>query len=175
MKQLIMNWKNDGTPAVAPVYVESVKMVRFTELDNALNEWLSIMRYMCEDTALPDESLYHDSMTKRELYKPEFCFFLTVDGTPAASITVICDYEKKHGYIHMVCAKPEARGKGLGKSLNDLALYTLKTEGMETAHLTTDDFRIPAIKSYLKAGFTPDTETQPDFKERWNKIFEIIG
>mgnify|MGYP003312674325 CR=1 FL=1 len=103
------------------------------------------------------------------------CFILKVDGVCAASITVICDYEKKDGYIHMVACKPEFRGRGLGNLLNDVALWVLKTEGMQTAYLTTDDWRIPAIKTYLKASFEPDTETCPDYKERWEKIFEKIN
>ena len=47
-------------------------------------------------------------------------------------------------------------------------------EGMETARLRTDDWRIPAIKTYLKIGFEPDLTSEPDYKERWEKIFEII-
>ena len=75
----------------------------------------------------------------------------------------------------MVACKPEFRGRRLGHLLNDIALYTLKKEGMETAHLTTDDWRIPAIKTYLKAGFTPDLESEPDFRERWDKIHSAIN
>ena len=44
---------------------------------------------------------------------------------------------------------------------------------MQTAYLTTDDWRIPAIKSYLRIGFTPDISTE-DFKARWDEIFKII-
>jgi mycothiol synthase len=75
----------------------------------------------------------------------------------------------------MVACKPDFRGRGLGHLLNDLALYTLKTRRMQTAWLTTDDWRLPAIRTYLKAGFRPDLDTEPDFSPRWKAIFEIIG
>ena len=73
----------------------------------------------------------------------------------------------------MVACKEAFRGKGYGTLLNRICEYTLKSEGMESAHLTTDDWRIPAIKSYLRAGFEPVTMGE-DFPERWEKIFEII-
>ncbi len=58
--------------------------------------------------------------------------------------------------------------------LNKVAVETLKNEGMETAYLTTDDWRIPAIKSYLRIGFEPDVSTE-DFAMRWEKINEELG
>ena len=177
MEQLIMRWKNDGTPAVPATLPESIELKRFTEIDNALSEWVDIVRHM--DNAaynIEDEMTYYtDVMLCEKGYDDNLCFFLTVDGAPAATITVICDYERKDGYIHMVTCKPEFRGRGLGNLLNDVALWCLKTEGMQTAYLTTDDWRIPAIKTYLKASFEPDLVSCPDFKERWEKIFEIIA
>lgn len=76
--------------------------------------------------------------------------------------------------IHMVACKEEFRGRGFGTLLNTLALKVLKDEGMETAYLTTDDWRVPAIKSYLRAGFRPvipDDETDA----RWKAVFEKIN
>lgn len=73
----------------------------------------------------------------------------------------------------MVAAKPEARGRGIGNLMSLYAVRVLREQGMQTAYLTTDDFRIPAIKTYLKSGFTPDTSTS-DFEERWRKILASI-
>ena len=74
----------------------------------------------------------------------------------------------------MVACREDSRGKGYGTLLNKVAEYSLKKEGMQTAFLTTDDWRIPAIKNYLRAGFIPDLSTD-DFKERWEKIYAIIA
>ena len=73
----------------------------------------------------------------------------------------------------MVAAKDCVRGIGIGNLMAVFAVRELKRRKMETAYLTTDDFRIPAIKSYLKGGFYADISTD-DFKKRWDNIYEII-
>ena len=121
-----------------------------------------------------DAEYFHSRMTSRPLFKEDKCFFIVENNKAVATLTVICDYEIKLGYIHMVACHEKARGKGYGTLLNQVALATLKNEGMKIAYLTTDDFRIPAIKSYLRAGFMPDCSTE-SFAMRWNKIFEQIN
>ena len=49
----------------------------------------------------------------------------------------------------------------------------MKTAGMQTASLKTDDFRVAAIKVYLGVGFRPDLSTE-DFVQRWDAIFSAI-
>jgi len=88
---------------------------------------------------------------------------------------VVCDEEAKEGCIHMVACKPDFRGRGLGRLMLRMAVAVLKENGMETASLVTDDWRIPAIKAYLKVGFVPDLDSEPDYKERWDRIFSIIN
>ena len=74
----------------------------------------------------------------------------------------------------MVACHEKYRGRGIGTLMNALAVWELKRNGMQTAYLTTDDWRIPAIKSYLRAGFTPDENTE-EYVERWNAIRKIIN
>ncbi len=176
MKQLIMNWTNDGIINNFPVLPKGIEIKSFHELNNALSIWLDIIRYLSQEGKKIDDSEYYKKyMLKYPNYNDERCYILTINGAPAATITVICDYSEKSGYIHMVACKPEFRGMGLGHLLNNIAIYTLKKEGMKTAYLTTDDWRIPAIKTYLNAGFIPDLDSEPDYKERWKKIFSIIN
>ena len=73
----------------------------------------------------------------------------------------------------MVACKDEYRGQGVGTRLNVEAVRALHRAGMKTAYLTTDDFRIPAIRSYLRAGFYPDI-IDDEHRARWDAIFEII-
>ena len=101
-------------------------------------------------------------------------FFIVSDGEAAATLTVVCHPENMEGYIHMVACKEKFRGRGFGTLLNNLALKVLKDEGMETAYLTTDDWRIPAIKSYLRAGFVP-VIPDGDMDARWKAVFEKIN
>lgn len=175
MGQLIMRWKNDGTAAREIVLPDGVKLKNFTEIKDAKSAWLNIVSFMGQGEAKYDGELYEKVMVSQPHYDEKLCFFLCVEEVPAATITVICDRENKAGLIHMVSCDPNFRGRGLGKLLSLIAVEVLKKEGMETARLTTDDWRIPAIKTYLRAGFTPDLEKEPDFKERWEKIYREIG
>ena len=107
-------------------------------------------------------------------YDANYCFFVLYKGVPVATITTIFDYEKAHGYVHMVACKEGYRGLNIGNLLANIAEYNLKKAGMKTAHLTTDDWRLPAIKTYLNVGFKPDV-SDDEFKERWEKVFEKIN
>ena len=78
------------------------------------------------------------------------------------------------GYLHMVCVLPEHRGKQIGHALNLAALRWFRDRGFKEVWLSTDDWRIPAIKSYLRLGFEP---FYPDdsHRERWQAVFDIIA
>ena len=170
--QLVMHWKNNGEPAPEIKLPLNCSIVAFPQLKDAVNKWLDIMQYGLTNGVQKPE-FYEQVMVKHPHYEDDKCFFLLENGEAVASITVICDYEKQEGYIHMVACKEAYRGKGYGTLLNQIAEVTLKKEGMQTAYLTTDDWRIPAIKSYLRAGFEPDVSTE-GFKERWEKIYKKI-
>ncbi len=174
MKQLVMNWYNDGTKGTFPSLNDGVEVKTIREIENGVELWLDIARYIWAGDPIP-ETIFTKNMTNYPNFDENMCYFLIKDGVPAATFTVICDYEKKRGYIHMVACKPEFRGLGFGNLMNNIMVFVLKREGMESAYLTTDDFRIPAIKSYLKAGLVPDLETEPDFKERWDKVYAEIN
>jgi len=120
---------------------------------------------------IPVASYYRLQIPK--LLNEDKCFFILENEKAVATITVVCDYDKKVGLIHMVACREDARGKGYGTLLTKIAEYTLKKEGMESAYLTTDDWRIPAIKSYLRIGFYPDLSND-DFINRWDLIYKQI-
>ncbi len=173
MKQLIMRWKNDGARQEIKL-PDGIKIKTFTEIEDAEQAWLHIVSFMGQDAPQVDPELYHKVMLSKPHYDENKCFFLVVDGVPAATITVICDPVEKAGLIHMVSCDPNFRGRGLGHLLSTLAVDVLKREGMESAHLTTDDWRLAAIKTYLKAGFVPELESEPDYKERWDNIYREL-
>lgn len=172
MEQLIMRWKNDHIDVPFPTMPENCKVVAFPDLENAVDKWLDIVQYgLSEGRKTPE--YYKQVMTDHSGYQEDKCFFILDDSEAVATITVICDYEKREGYIHMVACHEKVRGRGFGNLLSKIAENILKANKMETAYLTTDDWRIPAIKSYLSVGFKPDLSTQ-DFRLRWEKIYEKI-
>ncbi len=170
MEQLKMIWKKGGAP-VQPVWDGAVCRC-FDGSDKDVDAWLDIVQYGLTEKR-EDKAFFYECMYSHGELEYDKFFIVECDGIPAATLAVICDYEKKQGYIHMVGCKPEFRGRGIGSNLAYLAVCTLVSSGMETAYLTTDDFRIPAIKSYLKAGFVPEIKDE-EHKQRWEKVFEII-
>ena len=82
------------------------------------------------------------------------------------------------GTVHMVCAMPSHRGRGLGRLVTLAVLHYMRRRGFASADLATDDFRLAAIKSYLGLGFVPlyrtDAERMDDHEARWSAIFATI-
>ncbi|MCQ2433110.1 MAG: GNAT family N-acetyltransferase [Clostridia bacterium] len=173
MPQLIMNWTNDGTPACFPSVPEGLELRTLPEVENGIEEWLDIVHYGLSGKR-EDKAFYESCMCGTKYYDPALNFMILCDGHCAGTLTVVCDPEKKEGLIHMVACKEEFRGRGIGTFMITHAVAVLKACGMVHAHLTTDDWRVPAIRSYLRAGFVPDESTE-DFITRWKAIRAVIA
>lgn len=129
-----------------------------------------------------EETAFERYITEAEGYRQDTFFFVLDGERPIATIalldkktkTQVLDREETLGYVHMVGVHPDYCGKGLGGYLNEIALATLYNMGCDGAWLTTDDWRIPAIRSYLRAGFHP-VLYEEDMEERWTKILREQG
>jgi mycothiol synthase len=73
------------------------------------------------------------------------------------------------GYLHMVAVAPPYRGRGLGRCISLTALRHMRGRGCHQAVLDTDDFRLPAIRTYLSLGFMPEM-LETDHADRWAAI-----
>ncbi len=116
-------------------------------------------------------------------FEPAGLFFVTSDaeaGRPVASACAWHDSpeERVLGNVHMVCALPSHRGRGLGRLVTLAVLHYLHVRGFQSADLSTDDPRLAAIKTYLGLGFVPvyltDPERQDDHEARWSAIFSTL-
>lgn len=136
--------------------------------------WVNI----CKNGLLPEDAgvqYYEDVLIRHEGYKTGDTFFVVKksESIPVATVTTICLSENE-GYVHMVAACDDARGLGIGNYLSEYALYNLTRQGRYNIWLTTDDFRVPAIKSYLRSGFRP-VDCDTDMEERWLAWVEKYG
>ena len=116
-----------------------------------------------------------NEITNRDVFVPDGLFFISHQDTPIATA---CAWrqsvdETDVGYVHMVGVVGEHTGKKLGKWVSLAVLFYFKEHGFTCSILDTDDFRIPAIKTYLNLGFIPiyvdKTQTQ-----RWENIFKTL-
>ena len=76
--------------------------------------------------------------------------------------------------IGWVATHPEHRGKGLGSWVTTAAIEVALALPSRPIVLQTDDYRIPAIKVYLKLGFLPNYD-HVSYPLRWGKIFLTLG
>lgn len=117
-----------------------------------------------------------DQLISQPQFDAKGLFFAICNGHPIGSA---CAWrgsleEQVMGNVHMVCVLPEARGNNLGYLLTLAVLHRLKQQGFRQADLLTDDFRIPAIRSYLRLGFEPFCYDETDV-ERWGKVMEAVA
>lgn len=107
-------------------------------------------------------------------YRPEYVLYIAKNSVPIATATAV---EKEdfpgEGWFRMIATRPEARGHGAGRLVCLAALHSLAARGYKTAVLSTDDFRLPAIKLYLSLGFEPLC-THESHPGRWAKVMENI-
>ena len=104
----------------------------------------------------------------------EGIFFLTGSYDCIATATDKRLPESDVGYLHMVTVAPPHRGKGLGRCISLAALLHMRERGCHQAVLDTDDFRLPAIRTYLALGFVPEM-LAADHAERWRAISGELG
>jgi ribosomal protein S18 acetylase RimI-like enzyme len=78
------------------------------------------------------------------------------------------------GYVHWVGVDPAERGRRLGTVVMARVMRRFAADGRASSILETDDFRLPAIASYLGQGFIPHY-TDPDHEERWSRVFEQLA
>ena len=75
------------------------------------------------------------------------------------------------GYVHWVGVASEHLRRGLASALLVRVLREFRERGRLAAVLETDDFRIPAIRSYLKLGFLPVYDVrEEDHRARWSRV-----
>ena len=122
--------------------------------------------------------LVQEKFTTRPSFIPDAVFFATYAGQPVGTATAwrVPETETQQGYVHMVCVLPEHRGHNLGYLTTLATLHWFKQHSFTYAILETDDFRLPAIKAYLRLGFAPVIEPgYDDMRQRWEKIMQEMS
>ncbi len=148
----------------------------FNNTDEDIDAWVRV----CKNGLLKEDADRGDfcsRMTQRAYFKPDDIFFIEKDSVPVATITAITETGNNNtGYVHMVAASPECRGKGIGNFMNYLALCRFEENGCPISYLTTDEFRVPAVKSYLTAGFLPVLyDDEEEMERRWASMLKLFG
>ena len=96
-------------------------------------------------------------------------FLFHESGIVAGTVTYQFGMQPMEGYIHMVGITPEHRGKGLALYMNLFVVDIMIKAGVKSILLTTDDWRLPAIRTYMKCGFVPCI-TDSAMEKRWDEV-----
>lgn len=175
MEQLVMKATTPyaGRMGVLP---EGYRFVPFGGSAEDVADW---KRIIMEPPSPPDgaDSCYHlmieiypDVIPEKDIH-----FIENAAGERVGTITTIT-HKDGSGYVHMVKAMQTERGKGLGHRMVEYALEVFRIRSVPYVILTTDDFRLPAIKTYLDAGFLPVVHGEDDseINRRWDVVLEKL-
>lgn len=107
----------------------------------------------------------------------EATFVITCGGRVAATASArhVPELGEGVGYLHWVGAHFDHQGKGLGRAVSLAVMHYCRQKGCTDIVLDTDDFRIPAIRTYLGLGFAPEAGSPPDHAARWERVFCEVG
>ena len=170
MQQLKMYWKPE--PTEFPVLPEGwcIRTGSGSEADAQI--WVDCCRH---GLLGPQDGIeaFDRCIASREGYSPDAVYFIEHDGEAVATVTALLD-EEKTGHVHYVGVKPCVRGMGVGGWLNQIVKADLWRRGCIRAYLTTDEYRVPAVCSYLTAGFLP-VEYDVDMPQRWGGMLGFLG
>ena len=163
--QLKMYWKVEPSEFPEPFGTITYRKYNGTQKDRL--DWLEICKngLVGEDD---DESKFNSSFYGKPDFTEDDLYFVFDGDKAVATICGIYDKESGMGNVHMVSVHDSARGKGLGGYINNIVKAHLSLDPCKLAYLTTDEWRVPAIKSYLKSGFLP-VDCADDMEERWTK------
>lgn len=174
MEQLRMIWRplNGGSTEYSIPEGYTVRPMLSTEISQWCETSIELTGgKQWEDHIFIDRMLFNPPLTlsPRHIY----CAF-SPEGEMAATAAACLDGVKRIGDLHMVTARQEFKGKGLGKAVCAEAVNCFIANGCVEADLSTDDFRKPAIAIYLKLGFRPWLYLD-DMRGRWTTVLTDMG
>jgi mycothiol synthase len=91
-----------------------------------------------------------------------------------ASARRLPDRYPEAGYVHYVGTRVSERGRRLGELVTRRVLVRFAAAGLDQAVLETDDFRLPAVRTYLRLGFVPEPRAPGD-AIRWSKVLRNVA
>ena len=105
--------------------------------------------------------------------------FFVIEHIPSSTIVASCVAEResnasKNCILGWLVCDPSHTGKKLGTIVAAAVTNKLAKEGCVNPRLSTDDFRLSAIRIYLDLGWKPYLY-KPDMEQRWDETCTRLG
>lgn len=121
-----------------------------------------------------DQAIFEEMMLGDKLVSLERILMAVNEaGEVAGTATARYSDDPQIGVIHMVGCSEGHKGKGLAKPMCNAVLQLLRDNGKKCCSLLTDDWRIPAIKTYLALDFIP-VLLDEGMEGRWLEIMKQL-
>ncbi len=109
---------------------------------------------------------------------PDGLFLIVEKATGTVVATTMAthnpsDLHPYGGELGWVAGDPAHRGKGLGMAICAATTARFLEAKYRRIYLKTDDWRLPALKTYLKLGYEPFLFS-PDMEPRWRAVCEKL-
>lgn len=173
MVQLQMIWPEERRHAPPPVTVAPGYTLRTLQPDEQ-QAYLDLMHMAGFDSFAKDT---FDSACQRIL--PGGFFVIEHNASGALVATTMATHKPTPlhpfgGELGWVAGDPAHKGRGLGVSTCAAVVDLFLKRGYDRIYLLTDDFRLPAIKCYLKLGFVPFLHEE-DVQVPWQTVCESLN
>ncbi len=92
----------------------------------------------------------------------------------AMALRDVGEFGEQGGELGWVVCDPAHRRRGLGTAVSAAATARLLAEGYRYVHLYTEEWRLPALRLYLRLGYVPLLDS-PDAEEHWRRVYAALG
>ncbi len=161
----------DLPPVIIP---EGYKLVTACEIENLPAVWSRAINEAFGDQNWTEEYVLKEFIT-REQFDPAGAFFILYEGHPVAMAFRWRDTpeETVTGRVHYVATVGDHRGKGLARAVVVTVLHSMREQGLSRAVLTTQPYRLPAIRLYMSLGFEPTPRNEEE-QAAWQEVGEKL-
>ena len=122
-----------------------------------------------------DEKRARERLTdQRPVLQAGTYLILHAEAAVATACTLPPTPAEPRAELGWVAVDPSHQGRGLGLQVCSAVLWYAKEHGYPATTLNTDDWRLAAIRTYLKLGFEPEL-THDSHRARWQQIHHQLG
>jgi mycothiol synthase len=171
--QLHMVLSLEAFAAVRPPALPDGYLLR-TFRDSDRDGWIRLMRLAGFD------GWSQDSLKgSLSIALPEGVFFVEHGATRELVATAMAGHKSSElhpfgGELGWVAVSPPHRGRRLSSVVCVEVTRRLVSAGYREIYLSTDDWRLPAVKTYLNLGYVP-LLCASDMEERWRLLAKNLG